>query len=170
MTRIATALLFGALFACNAHQDAALEADPIPQLDAAEAPAEAQEVVEQAQAAQADPGIAEAQASAAPPSPPELPVDGPTPQMLYDQCRERLEGPESDGECSTDADCGVSGCSQEVCVSQANKGDIMTTCEILPCFGVKDACGCHEGRCTWSLKDQVEPMLPKLPLRIDDEG
>jgi eight-cysteine-cluster-containing protein len=148
-----------ALAACNAHQDAALSVDAGTSTVAA-----VEAAVEQAQA---EAPVAEE--AEAPPvgQPPELPVDQPTPQMLYDHCHDRLEGPEVDGECSTDADCGTAGCSQEVCVPVSKKGDIITTCEILPCFGAKDACGCHEGRCTWSLKEQLDPMLPRIPIKID---
>lgn len=151
-----------ALAACNAHQEAALEADP--SLGAAlEEPVETPEppVAEVEQAVEVL-----AEAPQVPPVPPVLPVDGPTPQMLYDKCHDRLEGAEADGECTVDADCGRAGCSQEVCVPVAAKGDVITTCEILPCFGATEACGCHEGRCTWSLKERVEPMLPKLPIQV----
>jgi eight-cysteine-cluster-containing protein len=163
MTRtILAALLFGALTACNAHQEAALEADASTSTVAA-----VEQAVDQAQEAAAEaPEVAEVAEVAEGVEPPEPPVDGPTPQLLYDQCHDRLEGPEVDGECAVDADCGTAGCSQEVCVPAAKTGDIITTCEILPCFSAKDACGCHEGRCTWSLKEQLAPALPRIPMKI----
>ena len=169
MTRtVLAALLIGALSACNAHQEAALEADAGTSTVAA-----VEAAVDQAQAASAEapdvavPEVAEAGEAVEAGEPPELPVDGPTPQMLYDQCHDRLEGAEVDGECAVDADCGTAGCSQEVCVPASKTGDIITTCEIRPCFSAKDACGCHEGRCTWSLKEQLESALPRLPIKID---
>jgi eight-cysteine-cluster-containing protein len=151
-----------ALAACNAHQEAALEADgPTSPVAAVE------QAVDQAQQAEAE--APEPAATQPVGEPPELPVDQPTPQMLYDQCKDRLEGPETDGECSTDADCGTAGCSQEVCVPVSKKAEIMTTCEIRPCFAAKDSCGCHEGRCTWTLKEHMEPALPRIPIRIEEQ-
>ncbi len=165
------------LSACNAHQEAARPSDaaaggagptlaqPV-ELGPADAIAEAQPAPEgEAQVAPAADG-SEAEAEAQQQVPAELPVDQPTPQMLYDQCKDRLEGPQVEGECSTDADCATAGCSQEVCLPAAKKGEIMTTCEILPCFGAVEACGCHEGLCTWSLKDASEPVLPRLPIQV----
>ncbi len=77
-------------------------------------------------------------------------------EALYGACKQRVEGPSASGECSTDADCVRTGCSQEVCVA-ASQGDVVTTCEILPCFQVLDACSCREGLCSWSLKVDVPP-------------
>ncbi len=167
MTRtFLVALLFGALSACTAHQEAALEADlgtsPVTAVE--QAVEQAQEPVAEA-TEDAVPAVADAPGA----EPPELPVDTPTPQMLYDQCKDRLEGPEEDGECSTDADCGTAGCSQEVCVAAAKKSEIMTTCEILPCFAAKDTCGCHEGRCTWTLVEELQPVLPRIPIKVDEQ-
>jgi len=71
---------------------------------------------------------------------------------LYAQCEDRLEQPESEGECSSDADCAPAGCSGERCITKAAAKDLMGTCEMLPCFQVVDTCGCVEGRCRWSLK------------------
>lgn len=78
---------------------------------------------------------------------------GLAPAALYERCRDRVEGREVAGECASDADCMATGCSGEVCVTKETAAGMMTTCEILPCFGVLDACGCVEGRCTWSVKD-----------------
>lgn len=117
------------------------------------------------------PAIAEAQpAPAAPAGPPPapLPVDAPPPQALYDQCHARLEGREVDGECTADADCARAGCSQEVCVPAAKKADVITTCEVLPCFGAVEACGCHEGRCTWTVRATIAPPLPRLPIKVSE--
>ncbi len=168
MTRpIAFAALAISLIACSAHPDAAMAPDAAGGVVAA---------VDQALEQNAEPTeepvvpeVDEAEPDEVGPDgePPELPVDGPTPQMLYDQCRDRLEGPEVDGECSADADCDRAGCSGEVCVPVSKKAEIMTTCEILPCFAAKDVCGCHEGRCTWTLKEEIEPMVPRIPIKIE---
>lgn len=97
-------------------------------------------------------------ASAAPgiPAPLEVSAAG-----LYEGCRERVEGPSTLGECATDADCGSTGCSQEVCVA-TSVGPVTTTCEILPCFQVLESCHCNEGLCSWTLSDAV-PRGRRLP-------
>jgi len=44
---------------------------------------------------------------------------------------------------------------------------VMTTCEILPCFQAVEACGCHEGVCTWNVRAEMPSPrrlnLPKKP-------
>lgn len=82
---------------------------------------------------------------------------------LYAQCRDRVEGVGAPGECTTDADCARAGCSQEVCVTRAAAAEVMTTCEVLPCFRVLDACGCHDGTCSWTIK---ETALVPAPLTL----
>lgn len=95
--------------------------------------------------------------------PVEIAAAPPTASSLYEGCRVRVEGAETSGECATDADCARTGCSGEVCVASASAGDVVTTCEVLPCFAALDACGCHEGVCGWTLK---EPALRKFPLPL----
>ena len=73
------------------------------------------------------------------------------PAGAYAQCKERVEGPETAGECSTDADCAKAGCSKEVCVSTATAADFNTTCDTQACFRALDSCGCVEGVCSWTL-------------------
>jgi len=91
------------------------------------------------------------------PAPDPVPVApaGPTPASLYAECRDRVEGPQEEGECSGDADCSSTGCSKEMCVTAAEAPDMMTTCEALPCFQILDTCGCREGVCAWTLKEAV---------------
>jgi eight-cysteine-cluster-containing protein len=103
----------------------------------------------------------------APPLEPPSVTGEPTPGLLYERCRDRVEQPEADGECTNDADCASSGCGSEVCTTAAAATDLMTTCEIRQCFSVLDSCGCVKGRCTWSLKTEVPPMknLKKLDLQ-----
>lgn len=71
---------------------------------------------------------------------------------LYAECKERVEGREVDGECTTDEDCVAAGCSTEVCMTKANAEGFTTTCDAQPCFEALDTCGCVEGRCSWSVK------------------
>jgi eight-cysteine-cluster-containing protein len=89
------------------------------------------------------------------------PAAAPTAAELYAQCQRRVEGREADGECSSDGDCSTAGCSQEVCVSKEMAPQVMSACEVKPCFAVLDTCGCAEGRCTWSLKE-----APTLDLKV----
>ena len=107
------------------------------------------------------------------------------PQAAYEQCRERVEGPESDGECTTDSDCTTGGCSGELCATPASLEGMMSTCEMLPCFRVLDSCGCNEGRCSWTVaapkagegpptvilppKDQLKPE-DQLPVETEPVG
>jgi eight-cysteine-cluster-containing protein len=85
-----------------------------------------------------------------------------TPETMYKECFGRVEGPSADGECTTDKDCQAAGCSTEVCTTAEAAKGIMTTCEIKPCFKILDACGCVEGRCSWSLKDSLPEPPPEL--------
>ncbi len=70
---------------------------------------------------------------------------------LYENCKDRVEGANVPGECTTDADCARTGCSGEVCATAAEVESIMTTCEVRLCYHVLDACSCVEGGCGWSL-------------------
>jgi eight-cysteine-cluster-containing protein len=74
---------------------------------------------------------------------------GPDAQALYEGCRERVEGTESDGECASDADCARTGCSAELCVAKKGAEGVVSTCEARPCFQVLEACACRSGRCRW---------------------
>ena len=82
---------------------------------------------------------------------------------LYAACKDRLELPEYSEECVLDADCAPAGCGQEVCTSIAAVGAVVTSCEFRPCFQVVRACGCHDGRCTWSLVTQGARRGPPMP-------
>lgn len=98
---------------------------------------------------------------AAEPAPePEQAATPQTPEELYAACRERVEGMEKADECKVDADCASAGCGGEVCVTVAEKANVITTCEERPCFQVLDTCGCHEGKCTWTVKAEVPAPTP----------
>lgn len=97
------------------------------------------------------------------PEPPPVPVA--TPQELYTECTDRVENPQKDAECKADTDCATSGCGNEVCTTVAEKANVMTACEDKLCFKVLDACGCHEGKCSWTLKAEVPAgQVPVSPL------
>jgi eight-cysteine-cluster-containing protein len=104
---------------------------------------------------------------APPPPPPAAPAD---PKALYAECRDRMEKPETAGECKADADCAVTGCGKEVCTTAKGAGDVMTTCENKPCFLVVENCGCHEGACTWNVKAEAPAMPAPLPRSLPSSG
>ncbi len=90
---------------------------------------------------------------------------GETPEALYAACRDRVEQPEADGECTTDQDCAPAGCSGEICTTKAAGAEVMSTCEIRACYAVLDTCGCVEGRCAWSLVASLPDAAPKGMLK-----
>lgn len=66
------------------------------------------------------------------------------------------------GECEADAGCVAAGCSGEICVASASAGDLMSSCEIMPCFSALDSCRCQEGLCRWTIKEAAG--LPGSPV------
>ncbi len=93
------------------------------------------------------------------------PAGSAPPAPAEDMCaklQQRIEGRGAAGECASDADCARTGCSGEVCVTVANAAEVMTTCELHPCFSTLSSCGCDAGQCLWTRK-QAAP----LPLKLD---
>lgn len=85
-------------------------------------------------------------------------ADPKTNAELYAECKQRVEGREAANECTQDSDCTKAGCSSEVCVTTAMASDIMTACDVQPCFAALDACGCNAGVCSWTVKaDDAAP-------------
>lgn len=80
---------------------------------------------------------------------------------LYAACQERVEGPESPGECAQDSDCVPAGCSLELCVAEAQAEEAFSSCETRLCFSVLERCGCQEGLCRWSVKAGPEGDEPQ---------
>jgi len=96
-----------------------------------------------------------------PPPEPEPEVKLPSPDELYAMCVDRVEKPQADAECTSDADCAKGGCGGEVCTTKEAVDGLTTTCEDKLCFKVLDTCGCVEGVCSWSLLDELpENALP----------
>ncbi len=94
------------------------------------------------------------------PEPAVTPVAPPVqPAGLYEACRERVEHPEQAQECASDSDCKTVGCSGEVCV-KASEEEMLTTCDVLPCYRVLDSCGCLDGRCRWTIRGIGEITAP----------
>jgi len=66
------------------------------------------------------------------------------------ECK-RVEKEVKSGECTSDADCAVGGCSGQLCGPRDKVNNIITTCEYLPiyaCYGLT-ACSCISERCEW---------------------
>jgi eight-cysteine-cluster-containing protein len=163
------------LAACNAHQEPVKAVGAEPAVGAAPS---APLVAEAAAPQQVAPAVAVAPQQVAPAEAlaPQQTVTtaatpvaaGNTPGGLYAACRDRMEKPESDGECKVDGDCAIAGCSREVCTNRTAAGDIFTTCEVRPCFRAVTTCGCKEGRCTWNLADKMpEGTWHKIDLPED---
>ncbi len=76
------------------------------------------------------------------------------PSEMYAMCKDRVEGADLAGECSSDADCVKAGCSQEMCISSSDSAKgIMSTCEVRPCFAILKDCGCVSGVCSWRVDE-----------------
>ncbi|MEM6927645.1 MAG: hypothetical protein AAF602_12000 [Myxococcota bacterium] len=103
------------------------------------------------------PGPAPVAEPAPAPAPTPTPVAA-DPAALYAECRDRVESPQSSGECEADGDCQTSGCSNELCIAKS-AGQMMSACDMRPCFEVLEACGCHDGQCTWTVADAA-PSSP----------
>jgi eight-cysteine-cluster-containing protein len=61
-------------------------------------------------------------------------------------------------ECTTDADCVVTGCSGQVCAPEA----VFTTCEWreeYACYQQYGDCGCNNGTCGWAQTDDLNSCL-----------
>lgn len=101
------------------------------------------------------------------PAAPELgdPVSSATPADLYAACADRLEQPEAAGECTTSDECAPAGCSAEKCITKVAAADLMSTCEVLPCFQAVEACACVEGQCRWSVRAEM-PAAPTNNLSL----
>jgi eight-cysteine-cluster-containing protein len=54
-------------------------------------------------------------------------------------------------ECTTAADCGVGGCSGQICTTKDKAASIITTCEWRQEYGCYKltSCGCVDGVCEW---------------------
>lgn len=57
----------------------------------------------------------------------------------------------SPDECTSDSDCGIGGCSGQVCTAASEAAGLITTCEYREEYGCYKltSCGCVNGRCAW---------------------
>jgi len=81
------------------------------------------------------------------------------------------------GECESDADCRIGGCSGQVC--EAKNEGVITTCEWRDCYDAKKygkECRCIEGKCQWADEEErgenkkiliLEVLpLPSKPIKV----
>ena len=60
-------------------------------------------------------------------------------------------GTSTNGQCSSDVDCMIGGCSGQVCQSKSEE-PIITTCEYTDCYNPQPyglTCGCKADKCQW---------------------
>ncbi len=68
------------------------------------------------------------------------------------------------GECFTDADCAVAGCSGQLCAPKEEASDIITTCEYkdeYACLKMTN-CGCVNNKCAWAQTQGYSECLESL--------
>ena len=79
------------------------------------------------------------------------------------------------GECESDTDCRIGGCSGQVC--EAKNEGVITTCEWKDCYDAKKygkECRCIEGKCQWTDKEEKNKKvlilevlpLPSKPIKV----
>lgn len=69
-------------------------------------------------------------------------------------------------ECAADADCGVGGCSGQVCTAASEAAGVITTCEYLEEYGCLKltSCGCVNWKCAWRQNAEYANCLEKAKL------
>jgi len=69
--------------------------------------------------------------------------------------------PRNGGECKSDSDCAVGGCSGEVCTTRELAKEIVTPCVYKEWYGCLrlTSCGCYNGFCTWKPNPDFEKCL-----------
>jgi len=72
----------------------------------------------------------------------------------------RVEGEGHQNDCTSDADCKVTGCGGEVCSAEDN---VQTTCEIQEWPQKGASCGCVNKECLWYRHAGSEPPAHELP-------
>ncbi len=69
--------------------------------------------------------------------------------------------PPANSECTADSDCGVGGCSGQVCTEADKAAGLVTTCEYREEYGCyqKASCGCVSGKCGWKPTSELQACL-----------
>jgi len=65
---------------------------------------------------------------------------------------DRFECASCANDCTSEANCVMSGCSGEVCAAES----VVTTCEVVP--APRGSCGCVDGECVWNLCANGQPI------------
>lgn len=71
--------------------------------------------------------------------------------------------PQATAECTADSDCGVGGCSGQVCTTAAKADGLITTCEYREEYGCLKltSCGCANGMCAWQQNAEYAACVDK---------
>ena len=69
-----------------------------------------------------------------------------------------------EGECVTDKDCRVAGCSGQVCTTAGAARGTFTTCEWTEEYGCLEytSCGCVNGQCNWKESSEYDNCIEGL--------
>lgn len=93
---------------------------------------------------------------------------------LISGCKAQTEPPkqpeqpqENATECASGSDCGVGGCSGQVCTTAAEASGIITTCEYRAEYGCLKltSCGCADGKCGWRNNSDYQECLSAAKLQ-----
>ncbi len=70
-------------------------------------------------------------------------------------------------ECVSDSDCGVGGCSGQVCAVAKEAEGLITTCEYREEYGCLKltSCGCFDGKCSWRNNPDYQECLSAAKLQ-----
>jgi len=81
------------------------------------------------------------------------------------EIKEKQEGVE----CKNDNDCGVGGCSGQICAMKDKAKEIITTCEMKPEYEClqKTSCDCVSGRCNWKETQLYKECIGKIRVGED---
>lgn len=69
----------------------------------------------------------------------------------------------ANSECAADSDCGVGGCSGQLCIAHDKAAGLATTCEYREEYGCyqKASCGCVSGKCEWKPTPELQACLDR---------
>ncbi|MEK6837641.1 MAG: eight-cysteine-cluster domain-containing protein [Nanoarchaeota archaeon] len=70
----------------------------------------------------------------------------------------------AEAECGSDSDCGIGGCSGQVCATAEKASGLITTCEYreeYSCLKLT-SCGCVQGRCAWKENAEYKACVEKI--------
>ncbi|MBS3117846.1 eight-cysteine-cluster domain-containing protein [Candidatus Woesearchaeota archaeon] len=83
--------------------------------------------------------------------------------VILSACKPQDNLPKVNAECLSDADCGVGGCSGQVCATKEKAENIITTCDFRPEYACLELtnCICQNGKCNWEQNQEYIICLEK---------